>query len=92
MDWKIVSEIKPQSGIEVLGYHPSWEDPDYNKSGVCLCTLQEALPDYWMIAKWCGYHDEWHTRYSKEAEVSLGDAPESQPYIEAPLKWIEKPV
>ncbi len=90
-NWQLVKDQLPHFGTEVMGYHPEWEDPDYNPTGVCVCYLQDGEPNYWLVAKWCGQHDEWHTRYSKEAQENLGDANEGQPYIDAPIKWINKP-
>ncbi len=76
---------------EVIGYNPSWISEDYNPAGTCVCFYQQGFPGYWVISKWCGYCDEYHTRYSHEAVTELGEAMESQPYIDGPTHWINKP-
>lgn len=34
MDWKKYKEEKPSEGEEVLAYHPSWIDEDFNPRGI----------------------------------------------------------
>ncbi len=84
--WKLVSEEKPETGIEILGYSPDWIDEDFNPDGICLCFLMDE--GYWIVAKWCGQHDEWHTRPTGEDnwEGAIYDKP-----IYAPTHWMPKP-
>ena len=78
-------------GVEVIGFNKSWIDEDYNKDGMCLCFCQDESVPYWMVTKWCGYHDEWHTRYSHEAVNSLGKEFGGHEYIDAPTHIMFKP-
>lgn len=89
-NFKRVEDELPIGLGEVFGYNEKWIDEDYNTDGICVCYLQDGEPNYWVIAKWCGYHDEWHTRESHEAQENLGDAREDMPYIDPPTHWIEK--
>ncbi len=34
MNWKKFKEEKPSEGEEVLAYHPSWIDEDFNPRGI----------------------------------------------------------
>lgn len=34
MNWKKYKEEKPPEGEEVLAYHPSWIDEDFNPRGI----------------------------------------------------------
>lgn len=34
MNWKKFKEEKPPEGEEVLAYHPSWIDEDFNPRGI----------------------------------------------------------
>lgn len=34
MNWKKFKEEKPSEGEEVLAYHPSWIDEDFNPKGI----------------------------------------------------------
>ena len=37
MNWKKFKEEKPPEGEEVLAYHPSWIDEDFNPRGISRC-------------------------------------------------------
>lgn len=42
MNWKKFKEEKPSEGEEVLAYHPSWIDEDFNpRSLTCLCRTNQ---------------------------------------------------
>lgn len=87
-NWNLINDdVEP--GIEVLGFSKSWIDEDNNPDGICLCVFYDE--GYWMVTKWCGYHDEWHTRYSHEAKTVLGDNFGGHEYIDAPTHWKRKP-
>lgn len=40
MDWKKYKEEKPPEGEEVLAYHPSWIDEDFNPRGIRIGFLE----------------------------------------------------
>lgn len=84
--WKLVLVEKPEHCIEVLGYHPDWVDEDFNPDGICLCFLMDE--GEWTVAKWCGLHDEWHTRLTgvKNWDKNLYETP-----LYAPIAWMPKP-
>lgn len=89
--WIPVSSLTYEPGIEVIGFNESWIDEDVNPEGTCLCFFQATDPGYWVISKYCNYHDEWHTRYSHEAEEELGKEFGGHDYIDAPTHFMFKP-
>lgn len=70
---KWISVSESPKGLEVIGFSPNWIDEDFNPSGTCSCYLQDDDIPYWVISKYCGNCDVWHTRYSHETVHSLGD-------------------
>lgn len=82
MIWYKTDIMPPEFGIEVLGFHKDWIDEDYNKDGVRVCFLNDS--GEWQSAMWCGYHDEYHTTSSEEAD-------EEHPQRLAPTDWMPKP-
>lgn len=56
-----VTEYRPvEHGIEVLGYSPHWEDPDYNPEGIRICFQNDGI---WCSTCWNNYQDYYHTYY-----------------------------
>jgi hypothetical protein len=94
MNWISIRNEKPDIGIEVIGYSEDWIDEDYNPEGTNMCFLNEhPETGYWVIAKWCGQHDEYHTRYShawwdtenESNEITMGKI------MNPPIYWQYKP-
>lgn len=95
----------PPIGTEVLGFHPSWIDEDYNPEGTCACFICDE--GYWTIAKWCGTCDEWHTAYSEKWTAhqegeghklknprkgqGVKESDMSTRIMVAPTHWMQKP-
>lgn len=82
-DWKQLIQVEPPKGIEVEGYNKTWEDPDNNPDGICLC-FKNANGGY-SVAMWCNYHDEWHT-YDTEAM----EGNETDDKVDPPTHWKHK--
>jgi hypothetical protein len=88
--WIRVEDRQPDIGIEVIGFNEDWANADFNPNGTRLCWINESpLPEgYWVIVKWCNYHDEYHTGYCKNHPFG-----EEQQYVyPAPTHWQHKPV
>jgi hypothetical protein len=83
IEWHKVTE-EPEIGKEVLGFNKSWIDEDYNPDGICLCHMLDDKQ--WFVAKWCGTHDEWHTRECGIEEEQYKHV------IEPPTHWRIKPI
>lgn len=83
--WIKTNEDLPPFGTEVLGYHPTWIDDDFNPEGVRVCYLQEQLdePDLWCIAIWDNDMDNWcnYTQLEKRYDEQVA----------APSHWMQKP-
>lgn len=50
----------PQEGVEVLGYHPLWEDENYNPKGWRVCFQNNNI---WCCAVWDNEQDCYKTHY-----------------------------
>lgn len=55
MDWKKYKEEKPPEGEEVLAYHPSWIDEDFNPRGIRIGFWNGG--DDFKSAHWWDYQD-----------------------------------
>ena len=55
MDWKKYKEEKPPEGEEVLTYHPSWIDEDFNPRGIRIGFWNGG--DDFKSAHWWDYQD-----------------------------------
>lgn len=55
MNWKKFKEEKPSEGEEVLAYHPSWIDEDFNPRGIRIGFWNEG--DDFKSAHWWDYQD-----------------------------------
>jgi hypothetical protein len=60
-NWILVSEQKPEIGIEVLGFSKEWIDEDFNPTGQRVCFLNESKDGYWLSAEWLDYQDTYVT-------------------------------
>lgn len=87
MQFQRVENKHPPFNTEVIGYSKEWIDKDYNPDGMCVCFLFDDGVT-WAIAKWCGDHDEWHTRMTDE-EGEGNNRYEN--IILPPTHWIHKP-
>ena len=88
LDWFKTDIITPSvSDGEVLGFNKEWIDEDYSLDGICLCFIDDE--GEYFILKWCGYHDEYHTKYTGDSEENL----KSKQYekINPPTHWRYKP-
>lgn len=77
--WNKTNEIKPEVGLEVLGFSKSWIDEDFNPDGIRACFLNENEDGYWMIAGWDACNDLWTTRYSENVFEEEGYEPSDPP-------------
>lgn len=88
MNWKNYNEVKPETGREVLAYHPSWLDDDSNPHGI---RIGFQCDDDFVSARWSNYQDCYvtisHAECDEEDNLSLIDE-EFLTSIE-PEKWIE---
>lgn len=55
MNWKKFKEEKPTEGEEVLAYHPSWIDEDFNPRGIRIGFWNGG--DDFKSAHWWDYKD-----------------------------------
>lgn len=55
MNWKKYKEEKPPEGEEVLAYHPSWIDEDFNPRGIRIGFWNGG--DDFKSAHWWDYQD-----------------------------------
>ena len=55
MNWKKFKEEKPSEGEEVLAYHPSWRDEDFNPRGIRIGFWNGG--DDFKSAHWWDYQD-----------------------------------
>lgn len=55
--WNDLREL-PDIGVEVLGFHPSWIDEDYNPDGIRVCFRDDLD---WYCARWNNSHDYYVT-------------------------------
>lgn len=55
MNWKKFKEEKPSEGEEVLAYHPSWIDEDFNPRGIRIGFWNGG--DDFKSAHWWDYQD-----------------------------------
>lgn len=85
-EWFQVMADPPESGKEVLGYNETWVDEDFNPDGICLCYLTDT--GYWDVAKWCGIHDEWHTRPTGQDQW---EKDKYKDFLLPPTHWKFKP-
>jgi hypothetical protein len=63
-NWYNTIRFTPEHGIELFGYSKEWIDEDYTPDGIRLCFLNDE--GEWIMAAWCGYHDEYHTFSTNE--------------------------
>lgn len=82
-DWQETDKELPFVGQEVLGFNKTWEN-DYTPDGICVCYILDD--NTWFVAKWCGTHDEWHTRECAIKEEQY------ESIIEPPTHWRLKPL
>lgn len=80
--WISIKDRPLEFGEEVIGYNPAWIDEDFNPNGTRIGFLSDygddevegqtvaenpdAGPRHFCQAKWCNYHDEYHTLYGEE--------------------------
>lgn len=58
--WYKMSEIKPEFGIEVIGYNEKWIDEDFNPNGTRVGFIQD---DGFTSASWNNEQDCYDTCY-----------------------------
>jgi hypothetical protein len=68
---RITETIKPKSGVEVLLFSKKWINEDYNPSGVRIGFFDDVAG--WTSARWCNYHDDYHTRKSEDDDKNFKD-------------------
>lgn len=68
MNWKKFKEEKPSEGEEVLAYHPSWIDEDFNPRGIRIGFWNGG--DDFKSAHWWDYQDCYIT-ISITGEIQL---------------------
>lgn len=82
--WISIKDRPLKLGEEVIGYNPSWIDEDFNPNGTRIGFLSDygdnevegqiniENPDggyqHFCQAKWCDYHDTYHTLYGEVGE------------------------
>ena len=90
MNWMILSENKPVSGLEILMYNAKWIDEDFNPNGTRIGFKSDVLG--YVTAYWCNKHDEYLTRDSFENNTNFKNTkaedqiPTHWCYITKPLK------
>jgi hypothetical protein len=57
-----------QEGIEYLLYNEEWIDEDFNPEGTRIGFYNGGE---WLTAKWCDYHDEYHTKIEAPTHIML---------------------
>ena len=68
---ELSNENESESGFEYLLYNEKWINEDYNPKGIRIGFLDDVSG--WVTAKWCNYHDCYHTRTSIEDDVMFED-------------------
>jgi hypothetical protein len=69
--WVSINDKKPEQGIEVLFFNERWIDDDFNPKGIRIGFIDDVSG--YVTAKWCNYHDEYHTRDSAEDDKQFED-------------------
>lgn len=70
MNWKKFKEEKPPEGEEVLAYHPSWIDEDFNPRGIRIGFWNGG--DDFKSAHWWDYQD-CYNRHKQIMEVECNE-------------------
>ena len=93
MNWKKFKEEKPSEGEEVLAYHPSWIDEDFNPRGIRIGFWNGG--DDFKSAHWWDYQDCYITIShcdcdDKDAERAMAFLKEAYPFNEETEVFIRK--
>lgn len=95
MNWKKFKEEKPSEGEEVLAYHPSWIDEDFNPRGIRIGFWNGG--DDFKSAHWWDYQDCYitishcmNTEFENMALLNIEDYNELKAKAEATDEQIKK--
>ena len=61
--WTNTDDALPEMGVPCIGQNDDWIDGQFNEHGVRECFTYDD-GEQWQTAKWCNYHDCYHTTTS----------------------------